>query len=525
MIKKYSHLFNQQKFFIYLIILIVLLVYFKSFFHGLVFLDDDSLLYIKFKWLGLDEKISLAFTSNYLGIHYYRPITLLSIITDLLIGGQSFFIYHFTNVILHLLTSILIFVILRKLDIPNFISFLTTLLFALNPIQINAVGWIAGRGDLLAGFFSAAALLIFINFINNNKTYLLILVSFLLVMAILSKETALLLPFLFGGFYFIEKKNYTLNKDAAGILIMIAAVLGFYYLLRGLILSGVYIDKFSFTTYYKNILVLPETVSKFFIPVGIKALPTIEMFTSIAGLIIFFLLLTLPMMLKKINALRYYFGLFWIVFLLLPGMVTRTMMQDGFYYWDCRSYLPIFGFIFIISEFLKTYSSQNGYRYFVLTGFYILILGVVTFHKITLYESPLTYWNSVKADYSSSFLPYIGLFNYYDFNGYSEKAEEQLREAIKIRPEELSIRTQLINSYVKHKLSAKALAMLKNTLIDEKIYSDYLADKYLTMLDESEKTVELNKLFNTYKAYPLIVNKINKIKSELIRKEISHEKL
>src|SRR5690606_20079133 len=427
--KKYLKLFNSSLFFISLIILILVIVYFQSFFHQLIFLDDDTFIYVKFNGLSLSEKISTAFTSNYLDNHYYRPITLVSIIVDSIIGGQSFFIYHFTNFILHLLTGILIFVILKKIGVSNLIAFFTTLLFILSPIQINAVSWIAGRGDLLAAFFSTSAILIFLNFINENKTYLLIFVSILLVLAILSKEVALPVPFLLTGFYFIEKKKYVLNKNSVGVLIMMAFVLGFYYVLRVFILPGVYIDKFSFTNYYKNIQILPETVSKFFIPYGIKALPTVDDFTSSAGIIIFILLFILPVFLKQVNKLRYYFGLFWFVILLFLGMVNRTMMQDGFFYWDCRSYLPLIGFLFVISELLKSYK-LNGNRNFILIGLYISTLGIFTFDKIKIYETPLTYWNSVRADYPYSFLPNIGLFNYYDFKNYSEKAEEQLLQAI-----------------------------------------------------------------------------------------------
>src|SRR5574338_146501 len=182
-------------------------------------------------------------------------------------GGDTYVFYHLTNFLLHLFTSILIFLILNKLGISNIVSFLSTLVFALSPIQINAVGWIAGRGDLLAGLFSAAALLIYIYFIKNNQTYLLIFVSVLLFLAILSKEVALLVPFLLIGLYFIEKKNFELNRSSIGILIMIACILGAYYLLRGVLLSGVHIDKFAFTTYYTNMLVLAGTISKFFIPI------------------------------------------------------------------------------------------------------------------------------------------------------------------------------------------------------------------------------------------------------------------
>ena len=464
MIKRYSHYLNSNKVFIALIFLILLLVYFHSFFHGLIFLDDDTLIFTKFSGMSLGEKISFSFTSNYLDVHYYRPIALLSIILDSLPGGKSYFIYHFTNFIIHLGTALLIYAILKEFKISNHIAFITTLLFALSPIHINAVGWIAGRGDLLAAFFSVLALLIFINFIKRNKPYVLIFVSLLLFLAFLSKEVSLLVPFLFLGLYFIEKRNFELNKNNLAVLAMVLGVITLYYLLRGLFLPGVHIDKFSFTTYYQNILVLPETVSKFFIPIRINALAGIESFTSIAGSILLLILLGLPFFTRSINRIRYYFGLLWFVLLLIPGMVFRTMGQDGFYYWDCRSYLPAIGFIFMIPEIIKvTQIKKSSYSYIALTTIYLLILGTVTFTKIKLYESPLTYWNSVKTDYPSSFLPYVGLYNYYSQNKNNEKAEKQLLQAISIRPEELTIRDLLLNFYEKHNLTGKEVsAFTKN---------------------------------------------------------------
>ena len=375
----------------------------------------------------LGEKISSSFTTNYLDVHYYRPVTLLSLILDSLLSGQSYFIYHFTNFIIHLSTSILVFLILKELAISNFISFLTALFFSLSPIHINAVGWIAGRGDLLAAFFSVGALFVFIKFIKNDKTFLLLFITLLLFLAFLSKEVSLLVPFLFLLFYFIYKKDFEINTNSIAVLIMIVAVIGIYYLLRGLFLTSVHLDKFSFTTYSKNILVLPETISKFFIPSNIKALAGIESFTSIAGTVLLIILFILPSILRSVNKVRYYFGLLWFILLLLPGMVFRTMGQDGFYYWDCRSYLPAIGLTFMIPEILKGIPKQKHfYSYSTLIVIYLLTLGTITFTKIKLYESPLTYWNSVKTDYPNSFLPYVGLFNYYNFKEANEKAEKQL---------------------------------------------------------------------------------------------------
>ena len=516
--KKYSQFLNSNKFFISLIILILLAVYFNSFFHKIIFLDDDTLIYSKFSGMDLLQKISNSFTSNYLDVHYYRPITLLSIIIDSVLGGHSYFIYHLTNIVIHLLLSVLIFTILRELGFNNIISFLTTLLIALSPIQINAVGWIAGRGDLLAALFSVAALLLFIKFIKKDRTYLLIFVSVFLFLAILSKEAALPVPFLFLGLYFILKKKYVTDKNSLAVLAMAAIVTGSYYLLRGLFLTGVHIDKFSFTTYYKNILVLPETISKFFIPAGIQALSGNEIFTSVSGIILLVILIILPLKLKSMNRSRYYFGIVWIILLLLPGMVFRTMGQDGFFYWDCRSYLPLAGLLFIISEIFNALNLHNNNRYYLIVIFYLLIIGTTTITKLRIYENPVTYWDSVKTDYPSSFLPYIGLFNYYSFNEDLIKAENQLVMAMEIRPDELSIRDKLFTFYYKHNWYQKAGRLLKKTLIDDRIYSDYLAQRYLTLPDGNTIQEKANDLLGAYKGEKGTLEKIRKTTSDVNKK-------
>lgn len=500
-----------------LIILSLLsIIYIQSNFYQLIFLDDDIIVFNKFTEMSLNEKISSSFTSNFLNGHYYRPITSLTFVADSILGEQSYFLYHLTNFLIHLFTSILIFLIIEALGYSLITSLIAALLFALNPLHINAVGWIAGRGDLLTAFFSVSALLIFLRFIKQNKTILLLPISLLLFFALLSKEVALLVPFLFLVIYFIEKKELSLNKNSIGLLLMIVAVLGSYYLLRVKFLSGVHIDKFSFTTYYRNILVLPETISKFFIPIGIKALPSIEVFTSISGIIIFIILLLIPFKLDSINKYRYYFGLLWFIILLIPGMVFRTMEQDGFYYWDCRSYLPSVGLILMAAEIIKVISLQKCKKIcFSVIVVYLLILSTFTFIKIKLYQNPLIYWNAVKSDYSSRFLPYVGLYNYYNHIGDGQNSEKQLLDAIKISPRELSVRELLVNFYVKRSEFKKAFDLLKNTLIDKRIYTNSLFEKFISLSVELNKKEEINYLLDSYKEDNNAIMEINRIKSRL----------
>lgn len=503
----------SQKRVLLFIVIVISIVYFQSNFSQLIFLDDDTLVYNKFSGMSLNEKINLSFTSNYLGGHYYRPITLISFVIDSIVAGESNSIYHFTNYLIHLFTSILIFLIIENLGYSLITSLIAALLFALNPIHINAVGWIAGRGDLLAAFFSTFALLIFLKFIKQNKPILLLLVSILLFLALLSKEVSLIVPFLFLVFYFIEKKELSLDKNSIGVLLMIVFVFGSYYLLRGVFLSGVHIDKFSFTTYYKNILILPETISKFFIPIGIKALSGIELFTSISGVIIFVLLLLIPFKFNSINKYRYYFGLFWFIFLLIPGMVFRTMEQDGFYYWDCRSYLPSVGLIFMVAEIVRVIELQKCKNLcFTLIVLYLLILSTFTFIKIKMYENPITYWNAVKANYPSRFLPYIGLYNYYNYLEDNSIAEIQLLKALQINPKDFSVRQILVDFYQKNGKKQKAYQLVKNTLEKRIPGSSGFIETDITLSIDLDKMEEIDRLLVEYIADDKMM--------ELIRKTI-----
>lgn len=517
--KKLSQLTKSPRYFIITIIILVSTLYFQTLSYELIFLDDETIIHNKFEGLNLFESVTFSFTSNYLGGHYYRPVLLITLVADSIIAGKSYLIYHLNNFLIHLLTCILIFLCFKKLGYSLIISGITALLFALSPIQINAVGWIVGRGDLLAGFFSVLAILIFLKFLKKNQPLFLILVSLLLFFAVLSKEVAVLVPFLFIVLYFIEKKELSLDKNSIGVLMMIVLVFGSYYILGGIFLSDVHLDKFSFTAVYKNIFVLPETISKFFIPIGIKALPRFERFTSISGIIIFLSLLLLPFKFKSINHLRYYFGLSWFVILLIPGMVTRTMEQDGSFYWDCRSYLPLIGLLLLLAELINTIDLQNYKKQLLtLTAIYFLILGTYTFIKIRMYENPITYWNSVKADYPNHFLPYVGLYNYYNKSKDLKNAEAQLVKAIEINHKDLSLRLILNNFYLVNNKSQKAFQLLKDTFGKKINGSASQVETYIALCIGLD---ELNEIDNLIAQYSEDNNIKERIKEFIIQKAAS----
>lgn len=471
---------NPTIFFILLIVIAVLASYLKSIISELIFLDDDTLVFVKFADYGFAENLINSFSTNYLGGHYYRPITLITLLFDSIFTQHSFISFHLTNLFLHLATSIIIFLVIKKLGYDLTIAFLIALMFSIAPININAVGWIAGRGDLLTAFLSIVAFYFFLKYLHNGSVLQITSVYLLLIFAILSKEASLLVPFLFLIFYFIESKDFLLNKKTVGALLIVGIVFGFYFLLRLLLQPGVHIDKFSFSEYLNNGFVIPETISKFFIPYFIKALSSFDLFATIPGIVIIIFLIAIPFPLSSISKSRYYFGLIWFVLLLLPGMVFRTMQQDGFYYWDCRSYLPLIGLSITLAEIIKAVNFQKYKRsIYAIIGLYMISLTATTFIKIDLYKNPITYWGSVKADFPDRFLPYIGLFNYYNHKKDFINAENQLLAGIKIKPNEFTLRQLLINFYTTRKEKQKAFLASKNAIdnnVDDfsNLFEDYI---------------------------------------------------
>ena len=120
----------------------------------------------------------------------YRPLTVLSFMLDGL-GGIWPFRFHLTNVILHVVNSLLAYLLCLSLGLKRG-AILAGLLFAVHPIHAEVVAGITfGRADLLVGLFSLSALLLYILWHNRGaeKYYGLALAGFFL--ALLSKESAI----------------------------------------------------------------------------------------------------------------------------------------------------------------------------------------------------------------------------------------------------------------------------------------------------------------------------------------------
>jgi len=168
-------------------------------------LEDDPLLVEYVSGLveerGVAGLLSADFRQNpLLPLGYYRPVILLSFYVDLVLSGGSPFLFHLTNVLLHLLCCLLVFWLLEILLVDFGAALLGALLFAVHPIHTESVAFVSGRTDLWAAVFVLAAAVAWLRVrqgMTRRPGLETAVGGVALALAILSKELAFMAPAVF----------------------------------------------------------------------------------------------------------------------------------------------------------------------------------------------------------------------------------------------------------------------------------------------------------------------------------------
>ncbi len=161
----------------------------RSLILGFAPIDDILLVTQNLAAHGLSwEHLKLAFTTY--DPELYIPLTLASFQVDFSLGGLMPHQFHLTNLLLHACNGVLAALLLRKLTGSRWGSVLGGLLFAVHPLQTEAVVWIAGRKDLLFALFALLSLLFWTD--RERGWWRTALSIGFLALALLAKVTAVI---------------------------------------------------------------------------------------------------------------------------------------------------------------------------------------------------------------------------------------------------------------------------------------------------------------------------------------------
>lgn len=237
----------------------VLLVFLNLFCYrqtlGGYFLADDyvHVAYLADVFNGHPLKLLENFTGNWMhawGTQFYRPLISLSLAFDYLVGNGSAMAFHLSNTLFHCAACILLFLVARRLlkEFPPaqryFCALSAGMLFAVCPLHTEVVSWIIGRVDGICLTFFLSAFYFQLRYKQSRTTWSLFAAIMSFVLALLSKEMAVVLPplLVFADMVFesgsLLERLRKAFKDSLLFIVVLAAYFGVRTLALGTVAGG-----------------------------------------------------------------------------------------------------------------------------------------------------------------------------------------------------------------------------------------------------------------------------------------------
>ena len=385
--------------YLFFLVIAPLLLNWKVINYDYTRLDDASIITNNISFLSDFKNVFNAFEKdNFIskeGKGYYRPVQTISFMIDAHISREKPQAYHFSNLLYHILTVISLFFLLMILGIRKNISFALSLLFSVHPLFTDAIAWIVGRGDILAGLFGTTAVISFIKYNDTKKNIYFLLHSGLFAFALFSKEISAALPFVIIIYYWFIKKNKFKVREMLPFFITWGSMILFFFYIRNKFIHSQNI--LSFDSFAKNLQQIPIYFAKLFLPFGLSPMPIFSALYTISGIVLFILLCIYILKLNFKNKDLLVFGFIWFLVFVLPGMFLRMPLgKYHFEYLECRVYLPSIGIIIAAGIYLKEVIKKNETRILLISFIpLILIFSALSFTYSNDFEGALQFYNSV----------------------------------------------------------------------------------------------------------------------------------
>lgn len=339
------------------LILSGLLIYLPILWFDFVYLDDNVLILQDASFLSNLANILTIFRQDVFhsasqAAVYYRPIPTLTWMLDFQIAQTAPWFYHLVNLWLHLIATILVLFFCRQFS-PRLPAFLAALIFLVHPALTPAVAWVPGRNDSLLTIFALAAFLLLRYFPAKeywqNGLILLGHLLFLLI-ALLTKENALLIPLVFLLYLALRSRRQLFTKKTALLILGWLVVVAIYLQLRRLALFGS--PPLDWPAIFRHLLAATPALlvyfGKIFLPVNLSVYPILidsPLFWGIIALAAFVFWLIIRR--QYINWRLFGLGAVWFWLLLFSSFV-RTDLKAELPLLETRLYLPLPGMLLML---------------------------------------------------------------------------------------------------------------------------------------------------------------------------------
>jgi Tfp pilus assembly protein PilF len=292
----------------------------------------------------------------------YHPITMLTYSMEYSKFKSNPKPYHVTNLLLHIINTLLVFCFIWLLTQQQWVAFITALLFGIHPMHVESVAWISERKDVLYTLFSLGSMCAYLLYLKQDKRQrqFYVLAVFLFLLALLSKAMAASIAVAFFAIdYFLDRK-FTVKTIVEKIpFLVLALILGIVAI--GAQKSASALDGIVNYTFWERIsfgcYALMTYLWKLLIPMGMSCFysypekvngsyPFVYSIAPFVVLIIAFLVFK-----SKNWGKDMVFG--FIFFFITIALVLQFLPIGDAILADRYTYIPYIGLFFILARFIN----------------------------------------------------------------------------------------------------------------------------------------------------------------------------
>lgn len=376
----------------------------------------------------------------------YVPVTLLSYQLDHLIGGLEPFFYHLDSLLLHIGNVLLVFWLLLLLTKNKIAAFTGALLFAVHPLNVETVAWVSARKDLLSTTFFLLSIVTYLRSRNHRRTLFFILSIAAFALGLMAKVMVVTLPLILLLIDWRERRT-----DYGKLLTEKIPYVALALLFGSIAVIGKQAF-FATASPFDSILIGARStlfyLQKIILPLGLSVLYP---FTDDVSVMSPLLLGSLAAVIALTAAVAYagyrgyrdvVFG--WALFLvcLAPTFLLYRRgehLGDIYFASDRYVYAAGIGLFFLaglgVAFLVRRFDEE---RVLMVTGLAVLVLAGLSFFQSTTWHDTESLFFHVLRYYPNSHVARLNIGNYYQRLGNYERAFEQYKISLYIRPTSLA---------------------------------------------------------------------------------------
>ncbi len=449
----------------FVLILGTLLVFGQVRHFAFVSYDDNSYVYENPHVLnGLTgEDVIWAFTTN--SSANWHPLTWLSLMLDCQLFGTNPGRMHLVNLLLHLANTLLLFAVLRKITGTLWQSAFVAAAFAIHPMHVESVAWIAERKDVLSTLFLLLTLAAYVSYVKRPGIVRYMLTLLLFALGLLAKPMLVTLPILLLLLDYWplnrmsilnlqlaidNRQSSTLNSKFSILnsviekipffaLSVASSVITFLVQLSGS--AVVHINALPLKDRIANVfLSYARYIGKIFWPQNLAAFYPFDVnrfaFWQVAICVLLLLVISIFVIRFGRNQKYLPVGWFWFVVTLVP--VIGLVQVGGQAFADRYTYIPYIGLFIMIAWGLPELLSKWSQRKTAL-GLSMIIsltaLGICTYQQVSHWNNSFTLFSHAIEATQNNYIAYNNLGVTYNSVGRYQDAIDAYKQALTIKPD------------------------------------------------------------------------------------------